>query len=380
MIPAYRWQDRYIDAGNRQIGDTLANRLLNTENTFMRLLVVAQAIDRDNQLFAFFVDWLNEAASIFSSVLVFALRINPDSVPKNIQAIPLRIKQNDRNRFYIVYRLLSQSWKHRHEYDAVFVRGDAIYLVIAGWLWRLLGKKVVFWYTHYKAGGLVFWLGVPFAHAVVTASKWANPLSTAVPIGHHISKKWSDASVNRTFSHSPMKAVIVGRVSPVKRVPLIIEALSPLLRSNELDITIIGSPTESLEATKLERSLNHIPNARWQQQGVAYANLQNTLLQYDLLISATPDSLDKVILEAAATGALVIATSRAWADVIRGTAADQWAAPASLHEISDAVKHCLALTPQEKASLSKAYTTLVQEHHGQTQNIQRLHEIFKQIS
>jgi glycosyltransferase involved in cell wall biosynthesis len=107
-----------------------------------RLLVVAQAVDGDDALFGFFVTWLREAAATFSSVTVLALRVGRFDLPANVSVIPLR-SSGSRSKFAVIRTLWSVSWRMRHTYDAVFIRGDAIYVVLGAWLWRMLGKSVM---------------------------------------------------------------------------------------------------------------------------------------------------------------------------------------------------------------------------------------------
>lgn len=341
----------------------------------MKLLILAQAVDREDQLFGFFVPWLEGARSVFSSLLVFALRVRPSSIPESVQVLSLKPRGTE-SRLNVAVRTLSLAWKYRHEYDGVFVRGDAIYLVLVGWLWRLLGKKVVFWYTHYKAGGWMFWLGSLFAHRIVTAAASANPLRSALVIGHHIPNTLIQPYHPPT---SPLRLLILGRVSPVKQVPALLESLKPLLERNEVMVTIVGSAVSSAEAERVGAMVETMPNITWRQEGVDHAHISRLFSSHDVLVSATPNSLDKVLLEATLGGLFVIASSTAWNEILEGTSAESWGFAQSVESIPrilDTYKHL----PQEtQAHLVAQLQQRVQRLHGQAAHLEKLAAVFEDL-
>lgn len=341
----------------------------------MKLLILAQAVDRQDRLFGFFVPWLEEARSVFSHILVFALRVRTDSIPASIQVIPLKPRGAE-SRLHTSLRVLTLAWKHRHEYDGVFVRGDAVYLVIAGWLWRLLGKRVVFWYTHYKAGGWMFWIGSLFADRVVTAAASANPLPSATVIGHHIPN-----SLLQPF-HAPattLRLLMLGRISPVKQVPEMINQLRPLLEQGRVSLTVIGSAPHATDAAILDTLINTLPNISWKREGIPYTSISTVFAEHDALISATPNSLDKVLLEAALGGLFIVTPSTAWKEVLDGTDAKTWGFPTSLEVIPQVIQTYQALPLEAQARLVQQLQDRVQLLHGQTTHLHKLAALFQTL-
>ncbi len=338
----------------------------------MRLLVLAQAVDRNDALFGFFVDWLREASEVFSSILVFALRVDKDSTPEGVTVVALRSSRE--SAALVAMRLWRESWRRRHECDGVFVRGDAIYLVLAGWLWRLLGKRVIFWYTHYQASGWMFWAGQLFAHEVVTATAGSNPLRRARVIGHHVASRFFQVTREGGCS-TPLRGLVLGRVSRVKRIPETIQAVSVYLQDGSLWLDVVGPGIDEREE---KRVANHgIPRVFRRNERVRYDHLPQFLTDYDILLSATPDSMDKVILEAAATGMVVLATSRGWRETIQELPEASWLAPATIEGLGEGVHRVLALSVEERKRLGKALSRCVQAHHAQRDQILRLHDLFK---
>jgi hypothetical protein len=66
-------------------------------------------------------------------------------------------------------------WFDRADYREVLVHMEPLYLIVAGWWWRLTGRRVWLWYNH------VFhdWrlrLGAPFAQTIVGVSPAGIPV------------------------------------------------------------------------------------------------------------------------------------------------------------------------------------------------------------
>ena len=337
----------------------------------MRLLVLAQAVDRNDGHFGVFVDWLRDASEVFSSMLVFALRVDKESIPKEVTAVTLRSSQE--NAALVAMKLWRESWRRRHEYDGVFVRGDAIYLVLAGWLWRLLGKRIIFWYTHYQASSWLFWVGQLFAHEVVTATAGSNPLRRAKVIGHHVASRFFQVTREEACS-TPLRGLVLGRVSRVKRISETIQAVSTYLQDGSLWLDIVGPGIDEGEERMV--ASHGLPRVLRRNERVRYDHLPRFLTDYDILLSATPDSMDKVILEAAATGMVVLATSRGWRETIQELPEASWLAPATMEGLGEGVHRVLALSLEARKRLGKALSLCVQAHHAQRDQILRLHDLF----
>lgn len=319
-----------------------------------RVLIFVQAVDDQDPLFGFFVAWLRGFAR-YGYAHVCALRVGSSvSLPEGIQVHSLR--EAGRGRLKTLLRVLERSILLRNDYEAVFVRGDAIYLVVAGWLWRLLGKRVVFWYTHYNANSPLFWLGSFFAHEVVTAVPESNPLKRAVAIGHHI-----PLEEFLQIRHEPaetLRYAVIGRVSPVKRVPWIVEVLRRSVSEAAYQLTIVGAPGTDADREELTPMLNK--QTTWVDEGVSPSVIQKYYKDTDVVISATRASLDKVIVEAAAAGCVVFAASSA---ILRCLPPElHWLHIPTEEALINAIQKVQRCTPEERLALGRKLRIWAQQH------------------
>jgi len=240
----------------------------------MKLLICTQVVDKNDPVLGFFVRWIEEFT-------------------KHCEVEVISLKDLGRGgRLLRAWRLLRRA--SAGQYDAVFVHMNPEYLVAAGRLWKLRGKKTGLWYTH-KSVDLKLRIAERFADIIFTASKesFRLPSSKVRVMGHGIDTDFfcPDPGVVRT-EH----LLSVGRLMPSKRHDLAIRIASGQGRT--LRIAGEGPERKNLEA--LAQKLG----ARVQFLGpLTQVQLRNEYRRAALLIHRSETgSLDKVVLEAAACG------------------------------------------------------------------------------
>ncbi len=151
----------------------------------MKLLIATQAVDANDPTLGFFVEWIRTFAAHAESVTVTALRVGAYDLPKTVRVIPLR--QQGVGRVSTALAFLSVAWRMRKDYDAVFIHMNPEYALVAGWLWKLLGKKTMLWYLH-RSVPLPLRLALPFVDVVASASPESFRLKTSKLriVGHGI--------------------------------------------------------------------------------------------------------------------------------------------------------------------------------------------------
>ncbi len=283
----------------------------------MRLLVVTQVVDTEDPVLGFFHGWLASLAPRYEAIEVICLKEGKHALPKNVRVHSLGKEQGRRSRFAYAVTFLSLVWKQRANYDAVFVHMNQEYILLAGWLFALLGKRIYFWRNHF-AGSFLTDLAALFSTKVFctsTKSYTAQYGKTVImPVGVATERFFPDAAVKRI----PGSILFLSRMARAKRPELLVDALALLKKEGQsFTATFVGSPLPQDEAyyaslTKRaqDAGLTGFVNFR---SGVANAEAADLYRSHEFFVNASPSGMfDKTILEAAACGALPLAVSEDW--------------------------------------------------------------------
>ncbi len=291
-----------------------------------KLLIVTQAVDAGDSVLGFFVRWIEEFAKNAEHIDVICLQEGKhDSLPANVRVHSLG-KEKGAPRFArrttYALRFLSLAWRLHRDYDAVFVHMNPEYVVLGGPLWRTLGKRVGLWYVH-RSVNLKLRIASFFSQNIFTASPEGFQLKTPKlhVVGHGIDTAAFRAPV-RPFG-TPARIVSVGRITPIKNLDTLIEAVALLNeRGIEATATLIGMPARPSDAAYLE-SLKALA----QERGIAdkirfagsvpHAAMPEQYRAFDLSVNLSPKGgMDKAVLESMAAGLLVIVSNEGFAGLL----------------------------------------------------------------
>lgn len=339
-----------------------------------RLLVCVQAVDLDDPLIGFFVSWLEEASRRFSEITVLALRVGRYELPKNVHVIPFRAA-GSRSRFAVIKTLLKESWLRRGAYDAVFVRGDPQYVLLAGWLWRLLGKRIVFWYAHWQVSSWAA-LANRVAHVTVSSVRaaFSHPTITPLFIGQNVDH--TRFSAPAAPNEGKPRCLAFGSLRPIKRVDVSIQAF--LAAGGEevgASLTVIGPNTDPGYEQTLHALADGHPAIQW-GPAASYDQVPDVLASYDILLNACAGSLDKVVIEAMMSGQVVIAATPGIKEWLPEEL--HWLYAVSVEEMSQALKRVFALLPEERWKLGLRLRELAIQFHSLQGQVERIAELAEQ--
>lgn len=178
------------------------------------------------------------------------------------------------------------------------------FVVAAGWVWRLMGKKVGLWYTHKS---VTVWLRIAefISHDIFTASKesFRLPSRKLIVTGHGIDTEF----------FSPDKSVIrgkhllsVGRLMKSKRHDIAIEVAAKAGR----ELRIAGDGPEEMNLRKLAETFG--ANVQF-LGGLKQTQLRDEYRKAAFFIhTSETGSLDKVVLEALACDVPVATSAHAF--------------------------------------------------------------------
>ncbi len=336
----------------------------------MRLLIITQKINRDDDVLGFFHGWIAGFAKQAEKITAVCLEMGPHDLPSNVTVFSLG-KENGRSRLKYIFNLYRIILRERDSYDAVFVHMNPEYVIAAGWLWKLLGKKVGLWYAH----GHPSWqlkAAVPFSDVVFTSVKEACRISTPKlrVIGQGI-----DTALFRPLGvkkrSSPFRIISIGRISPAKDYETLIAAAEMLRAKNlSFDIQILGAAGlaeqeayfSALKNLIQEKSLDSVFHFAG---SVPNKDIVSHLQKSDLFASMThTGSLDKAGVEAMATGLPLVTCGEAFADVLGEYASVSMYPKKDAAELAARIEYFMKLDQAAYLSISDGLREIVVRDHS----------------
>ena len=261
----------------------------------MKLLVITQKVDKNDPILGFFHRWLEEFTKNFEKVTVICLEKGESSL--NIPIYSLG-KENGVSKFKYLINFYKYIWQLRDDYDAVFVHMNQEYILLAGDIWKLLGKSVYLWRNHAKGNFLTtmaVWLSDKVFYTSPQSFTARFKKAVQMPVGIDTDFFKPDSTVAR----APNSIIFLGRISPVKKVLEFID----WVKDNNYDTTIAGPilPEDKEYGEKVLKVLT----SKIKYVGPVTQEEARTLYQtHEIYANFTQaGSFDKTIFEAVACGA-----------------------------------------------------------------------------
>ena len=214
----------------------------------MKLLFITQKVDQRDDLLGIYHEWIARLAGSVEKISVICLYQGTTNLPANVTVYSLGKEQYANaplKRLHYLARFFRYIWQFRAEYDTVFVHMNTIYILLGGPFWRIWGKRVVLWFAHYKP----YWqltVAEKLVHAIATSVPEACAINSSKvhAIGQGISLEQFGAPHADFVGKA--QVLFLGRISPVKKVEVLIEAAS-LLKTSETPfaLTVVGAPTDT---------------------------------------------------------------------------------------------------------------------------------------
>jgi len=280
----------------------------------IRLLIITQKMNAQDSVLGFFVGWVSELAKHFPEIIVICLEKGEYDLPTNVRVLSLG-KEEKQPRFQYLWRFCKYLWQERGNYDAVFVHMNQEYVLLAGWWWRLWGKTVGLWRNHH-AGSWLTNLAVFFCHQVFCTSKYSYTArfkkTKLMPVGVDL----TSFKPNPTAAKQSRSIIFLGRLSPVKKQKMFIEALIRLRHAGEkFNATIVGDylPADRDYHDQLVRLIeeNDLTDQIKILSGVPHAETIRFYQTNEWAVNLSSSGMyDKIIFEALACGTPILATNQ----------------------------------------------------------------------
>jgi len=286
----------------------------------MKLLIITQKVDENDDILGFFHRWIEEFAKHCEHVTVICLYKGEYHLPDNVKVLSLG-KEEGVSRLTYLVRFYRYIWNERKNYDNVFVHMNQEYVLLGGIFWRLLKKRSALWYNH-TVGTFETRLAGRIVNIAFHTSPYAYtaqfPNARRMPAGIDTKYFKSDEKITRT----PYSILYIGRIDPVKNVDVLIKAVKILDEKGvSFTLNIYGGATPededyfntvkelSSEISMKGKVVFHDATPNYKTPAIYSA--------HEIFVNLTPaGNYDKTVLEALACETAVLVSSKAFFDVL----------------------------------------------------------------
>lgn len=285
------------------------------------ILIITQKVDINDSYFGFFHDWIKNFSQNFNKVTVISLETYKYDLPDNVKVMSLG-KELSNSRLKYIILLLKFSFSERKNYDHVFCHMSPLYVISGYLVWKILGKKISLWYVHRN---------VDFKLKIATLL--SDIIFTATPESFGIKSKkvnYMGQSVNVERFSRPvnfvkekdknlLKIITVGRITPIKRLEILIDTGIDLKKNNiPFEIKIVGAPITEKDIDYEKRIRLQIDEGGIKDNivftgPIANKNIQSLYWNSDIFVNLSPNGgLDKASLEAMASSLPTFVSNKAF--------------------------------------------------------------------
>ena len=218
------------------------------EPPLQRLLLFNLATDEKDPILGFAVEWVRVLAARVRHVDVITMRSGTADLPGNVRVYSIGKERGwtEARRLVEFYRRLGLLL-HEQTYDACFAHMQELFALLAAPLLKLKHIPVTLWYTHPHTA-LTLRAAIRTVDRVITADSSSCRVRTSklLVTGHGID---TDRFVPAPCHRFRFRVVAVGRVTPIKRLELLVDAAAHLQSrlAQPLEVRLIG-PTDIPDA------------------------------------------------------------------------------------------------------------------------------------
>ena len=284
------------------------------------LLLLNQRVDCSDPGHGVTVEWLAGLAKRVDKLIVITHEagVLPEVPNAQIHSIGREQGYSRPRRLLRFYWLLWHVLRSE-KIDACFVHMVPLFSVLAAPLLKSRCIPIIQWYTH-GATPKMLRVALKSVDKIVTASEasFRLPSDKVIVTGHGIDTRHFRPPILNSRQPRPFTVLSIGRISPVKRYEVLLEAMAQVRRKlPECRLILVGAPRDAtgkrylvhlqnlvrtLELQPCIEFIGGLPRAQiltWYWQGDVFVNLSDT------------DSLDKAALEAMSCGIPLITSNTA---------------------------------------------------------------------
>ena len=349
-----------------------------------RLLLFNLATADDDPILGFTSAWITAFAARSTAVDVVTMREGGADLPPNVTVWSAG-KEAGYSRPRRAIRLLRKvhDLSNQHPYDGCFAHMIPSFAAITGPILRRRGVPLVLWYASgSRLPSLRF--AARYARAIVAPSPESFPLRgpRVLVTGHGIDTDLFSPHNDVPDGRSPV-LVTVGRIAPVKRLELLVEACAWLrTRGVEVRLRVVGPIYEPRDEDYGRLLLELIEERGLDKQveivgPVPYRKMPEVYRSADVFVSASATgSLDKAALEAMSCGLPCVVTDVSAGDVMSKAGCGP-AVAGSPEAIGRGISEMLELTPAMRKGMGDRLRSEVMRNHSLEQLVDRILLLFR---
>lgn len=353
----------------------------------MKLLIITQKVDNEDPILGFFHNWIFKLSEKFEEISVICLQKGDYDLPSNVKVYSLGKEQKNESRITnyelckkIRYanNFLNLILGLHKNYDAVFVHMNQEYILLGGFIWKILRKKVYMWRNH-KDGNFLTKIAVWFSNKVFCTSKFAYVAkykkTKIMPVGIDTNVFNTELRI-KNYELCKGKILFLSRMAPIKRSDLLLEALNILNKKGAdfvcdfygdtlpKDENYLNSLKTKVKEFNLENKVNF-------HKGVPNYETPKIYNEHEIFVNLTPSgSFDKTILEAAACGCILIVVNKS----LEGDIDSQMIVADTSEDVAKGIEFWLQAKKNVNEISSQKLTNYVINKHSLTTLIERLYE------
>ena len=290
----------------------------------MKLIVITQKVNINDDNLGFFHHWLEKLAEKTAELHVACLAEGEHHLPPNTTVYALG-KEKGYSKLRQLFRLQKFLLRHLSEVDGVYCHMCPVYAVLSFPLAKIFRKKLILWYAH----GSISWklrLAEKLVDEIVTSSLAGCRLKSKKikVLGQGIDTELFRPKYNPNTPND-FRILYAARLVPIKDHKTLIEAINILVNQRNIKnikAKIIGKPLLESQQEYLDQLKSLVKNYNLQDyieflNGVSYFEMPRYYQEADLFVNpSSTGSLDKVVLEAMASGCLVLNCNKAYQEIL----------------------------------------------------------------
>ncbi len=302
---------------------------MNVEMKKMKLLIITQKVDMNDDNLGFFHGWLEKFSEKLDKLYVICPTQGDYNLLSNVSIYSLG-KEKGASKLSQWICLQKNLIQILPKINGVFIHMCSIYAIASFPLVRIFNKNMTLWHVH-KSINWKLKLAERCVDKILTASEQSCRLKNRKKIeivGHGIdTETFSPKPKSQKLKPELQDFIITspGRISLIKDQETLIKAMDILVNKRnitDIKLQFIGSSIEDYEKQYLKKLKNLVKEKKLEDYikflgSVSYDKMPKYYQDSDLVINLShTGSVDKVVLEGMASGCLVLTCNEAFEPIL----------------------------------------------------------------